>query len=480
MAAASAAKAAATTRASTDDTASRRITGTTGGSDVVAAVQGSWPGPDGLLNLGRVARLHRQVDRSVTCPLHGLQGVLRISRTQRTPAVRWHNPRTSPNPRKGFIMLRQRALLLLPLGLTALVACSGDDSSDPDTTVASGPSPVVAGEPFPADRCQANKAAGEIGFVTSFDFAAAASIVEVLVADAKGYYADLCLDVSISPSFSTANYPLVAANDKQFSSAGSFSEVVSFAAANEADFQVLSVDGREAIDVLMVKEGEAAELADLAGSTIGVKGKLPPSIAAMLKTADLTEGTDYQTAPVDGFDPVAHMALPGIVGVPGWKSNEPGQLERAGVAFTTFDPADFDVPGSFGIIYTNGEFASEHPTAVEDFMRATMRGLADAIADPQAAADIAVDLINGNGNKNFLSPEGETFRWKTEATLIAETTPAGTFVGVPDAAGLQAELDAYAAVGLFGDAKPTTEGHLDTDLVASLYAADGTVIFPVE
>ena len=44
-------------------------------------------------------------------------------------------------------------------------------------------------------------------------------------------------------------------------------------------------------------------------------------------------------------------------------------------------------------------------------MRATMRGLADAIADPAAAAAIAVELINGNGNPNFLSPEGETFRW---------------------------------------------------------------------
>lgn len=394
-------------------------------------------------------------------------------------------------------MLRQRAYIVLSvstLALVALAACGGDDGSDPADTAApdtsvgdttapdpSGAvSPVVAGEPFPADRCAANEAAGTVGFVTSFDFAAAASIVEVLVADAAGYYEDLCLDVTIEPSFSTANYPLVAANDKQFSSAGSFSEVVNFAAANEADFVVMSVDGRVPIDSLMVKEGEATELADLAGTTIGVKGKLPPSIAAMLKSAGLTEGTDFQTVLVDGFDPVAHMALPDIVGVPGWKSNEPGQLERAGVPFTLFDPTEAGIPGSFGIIYTNAEFVAEHPSAAEDFMRATMRGLADAIADPQAAADVAVELINGNGNPNFLSPEGEVFRWKTEAELITATTPDGVGVGVPDAAGLQAEVDAYAAVGLFGDTTPSIEDRFDPDLVASLYAADGTVIWPVK
>jgi NitT/TauT family transport system substrate-binding protein len=393
-------------------------------------------------------------------------------------------------------MLRQRALTLVSLStlvVAALAACGGDDTTSADTTSTdtapadttpagttdTGVAPVVTGEPFPADRCAANEAAGTVGFVTSFDFAAAASIVEVLVADAAGYYDELCLDVEIEPSFSTANYPLVAANDKQFSSAGSFSEVVNFAAANEADFVVMSVDGRVPIDSLMVKEGEATELADLAGSTIGVKGKLPPSIAAMLKSAGLTEGTDFQTVLVDGFDPVAHMALPDIVGVPGWKSNEPGQLERAGVPFTLFDPTEAGIPGSFGIIYTNAEFVAEHPSAAEDFMRATMRGLADAIADPQAAADVAVALINGNGNLNFLSPEGEVFRWQTEAALITETTPEGVGVGVPDADGLQAEVDAYAAIGLFGDTTPTIEGRFDEDLVASLYDADGAIIWPV-
>ena len=391
--------------------------------------------------------------------------------------------------------LRTPLALALVAGV-ALAACGSDDSSsddgngttDPssDTTSAesattespSGGSDVVAGEAFPADRCAANEAAGTITYLTGFDFAATASIVDIIVADAAGYYDDVCLDVEITPSFSTANYPLVAENDAQFASGGSFSEVVAFAAANDADFVVTAVEGPTAIDSLIVKPGVATELGDLAGSTIGVKGKLPPSVAAMLATAGLVENDDYETVLLDGFDPVAHIAIESIDGFPGYKSNEPGALERAGIDFDLFDPLDYDIPGSFGVIYGNADFIEEHPTAAEDFMRATMLGLADAIADPEAAANTAVELINSGGNPNFLSPEGEVFRWTTDAALISELTPAGTGFGVADAAALQNELDTYAEVGLFGDTGTPVAADFLGDLLDRIYDADAVVIWP--
>lgn len=399
-------------------------------------------------------------------------------------------------------MKRQRAFALLTLPLVLIAAaCGGDDdtpdASDttdaPSSSVDAPPLPsdpsaddddaaddlrVADGEPFPDARCEANRAAGTISYLTGFDYAATASIVEVLVADAKGYFDELCLDVDVAASFSTANYPLVAANDAQFSSSGSFSELASFSAVNDADLVALAVEGRVSIDSLMVKPG-FDDLESLAGTTIGVKGKLPPSIAAMLAEVGLVEGTDFDTLLLDGFNPIAHFEVEGISAVPGWKSNEPGALERAGVPFTLYDPADYDIPGSFGLIYTNRTFLDEHPTAAEDFMRAAMRGLADAIADPAEAAAIAVDLINGNGNPNFLSPEGEAFRWATDAQLISDTTPADSFPGVPDAELLTAEIATYDSVGVYGDAEaPAIDGRFEPDLVAGLYGTDGTVVWP--
>ncbi len=306
---------------------------------------------------------------------------------------------------------RRAALFLIPLTLVA--ACSSDSaapaSTDPSGTSAATGSTAVARpkrlpRPTQSRRSQrlppdsrsrpidatANKAAGKITYLSSFDFAATASIVDVLVAKQKGYFDDLCLDVDVKPSFSVDNYPLIAANEAQISSGGSFSEVVDYAGRNDAGFVALAVEGRTGIDALIVKDGQSTELADLKGKTIGVKGAITPSVAAMLAKAGLIEGTDYHTVLLDGFDPKVHIAIPEIVGFPGFKSNEPLQLTAAGIPFKLYDPADYGIPGSFGVLYTNSTFLADYPTAAEDFMRAAMKGLADALADPKAAADIAV------------------------------------------------------------------------------------------
>jgi NitT/TauT family transport system substrate-binding protein len=197
----------------------------------------------------------------------------------------------------------------------------------------------------------------------------------------------------------------------------------------------------------------------------------------MLAKAGLVEGTDYKTVGIEGFDPTVHINLPGIAGFPGYKSNEPGQLDRAGIEYTLFDPSKDGIPGSFGVIYTNPELVTEHPTAAQDFVRATMKGLADAVADPDAAAQAAVDLINSNGNPSFLSPEGEQYRWHTESALVTQYTPAGEPLGTIDPALLQAEIDAYAAAGIFEE-KPSIEGSYDQSMIAGVYGPDGKVVWP--
>ena len=99
------------------------------------------------------------------------------------------------------------------------------------------------------------------------------------------------------------------------------------------------------------------------------------------------------------------------------------------------------------------------------------------MSDPEAAATAAVDLIEANGNPSFLSPEGEVFRWQTEAALILDGTPEGMGLGMPDVEALQAELDAYSAVGLFGDATPVAADFI-ADLAAGVYDDTATVIWP--
>ena len=116
---------------------------------------------------------------------------------------------------------------------------------------------VVAGEPFPAPSA-ANERAGTIHYLSGFDFAATVSIIDVVMADQNGYFDDLCLDVELQPGFSTANYPIVAGGEAHVASGGSFSEVVDFATSNDVELVAIDVEGRSAIDSLIMKPGEAA------------------------------------------------------------------------------------------------------------------------------------------------------------------------------------------------------------------------------
>ena len=62
-------------------------------------------------------------------------------------------------------------------------------------------------------------------------------------------------------------------------------------------------------------------------------GAVPDTLAVDDAVIDSGDVQDFQTVVLEGFDPTAHWALPNIAGIPGWRSNEPGALERYGQGF---------------------------------------------------------------------------------------------------------------------------------------------------
>ena len=220
----------------------------------------------------------------------------------------------------------------------AVTACGEDDSNNGGGNGSDVPD-VESAEPFPDERCEANKAAGTITYLSSFDFAAAASIVEVLVAEERGYFDELCLDVEIQASFSTANYPLIAANDAQFSSArlvqrdrhvchcqrGRFRRRGGRGPHRDRRPDREAGRGRDARGPPRHddrREGQVADRRLRRCSPVPASSRAPTSTLFRSK----------------GFDPTVHIAIPSIVGFPGYKSNEPGQLERAGIDFDAVRP----------------------------------------------------------------------------------------------------------------------------------------------
>ena len=68
----------------------------------------------------------------------------------------------------------------------------------------------------------------------------------------------------------------------------------------------------------------------------------------MLAGAGLVEGEDYETVLLDGFDPLAHIAIDGIVGFPGYKSNEPGRSTVPASTTTSSTPSTTTSPARSG------------------------------------------------------------------------------------------------------------------------------------
>jgi ABC-type nitrate/sulfonate/bicarbonate transport system substrate-binding protein len=367
-------------------------------------------------------------------------------------------PAKPSNPfRRWFLLLAVVALLAAACG------DSDDDSSEPD-----GGGVAADG----ADRCAANEAAGTITYLSSFDFAAAVSILDVLVADAEGYFDEYCLDVEIQPSFAPGNGALVASGSAQLSSAGSFGELVNTNVQGVADLVAVAHYGKTAIETLVVPaDGDIVAPADLEGATVGIKGDLPYSIQAMLGLLGVDRST-FEEPLLDGFDPVAHLEL-GIDALPVYKSNEPAQLDAAGVEYRQFDPLDYDVPASFAVVFTSSSFLEEHPTAVEDFLRAIFRGFEFAVENPETAVGYAFDRIDAAGNPFFFSSEGEGFRWITESDLVLATTPDGEGPGLLDVDRLGAEIELLTEVGVF-DELPDWRSMIAEGLADGLY--DGTTV----
>ena len=398
----------------------------------------------------------------------------------------------------SYRRLQRMLLALLVMALVA-AACGGDDEDaatpepapaaepepaatpEPEPAATPEPAPAVEPEPEPAPepepdaaavRCQANRDAGKITFVTGFDFAAAAGIIDAIVADAQGYFEELCIDFEIQPGFAPSNGALVIEGQAQFGAAGSFAELVANNVAGEGDLVGLLHWGRTAIEAIVLPAGSGIEdFAGLCGSLIGIKGDLPYSLQASVALSGI-ERSCFEEILLDGFDPVAHLDL-GIDALPVYKSNEPNTLTNNGVPFTMLDPLDFGVPSSFGVTFTTQSMIEDNPGLVADVVRALIRAQEFAAANPDVAVENAFELIDAAGNALYLAMEAERYRWGVESALIADLAPAGVGVGIPDLDLFGAEIDALVQAGVF-ESTPDWQSMVNADIAAGVY--DGTTL----
>ena len=221
-------------------------------------------------------------------------------------------------------------------------------------------------EPEPdaaAVRCQANRDAGKITFVTGFRLRGRGRDHRCHRRRCPGVLRGALHRLRDPAGFAPSNGALVIEGQAQFGAAGSFAELVANNVAGEGDLVGLLHWGRTAIEAIVLPAGSGIEdFAGLCGSLIGIKGDLPYSLQASVALSGI-ERSCFEEILLDGFDPVAHLDL-GIDALPVYKSNEPNTLTNNGVPFTMLDPLDFDVPSSFGVTFTTQSMIEDNPGLV--------------------------------------------------------------------------------------------------------------------
>jgi NitT/TauT family transport system substrate-binding protein len=235
---------------------------------------------------------------------------------------------------------------------------------------------------------QTNRIRLPMGFVANVQFA------PVYVAVEKGYFAAEGIELEFDYSWETNGVQLVGAGELPFAIASGDQVLL----AREQGLPVLTFVNwwrRFPVAVIASEESGIAEPADLAGHKVGIPETFGASYIgwrALAEAIGLEEG-DVTLEPI-GYTQLANLTEGRVDAAVVYANNEPVQLAQMDYEFVQFSVADHATLVSNGVI-TNEKTLREDPGLARAFARAFLKGLADTLADPDAAFDICRKYVEG-------------------------------------------------------------------------------------
>ena len=285
-----------------------------------------------------------------------------------------------------------KKLVLLTLGLAlALSACGNPQSGNEAGTLVHVKLPL--------------------GYIPNVQFA------PLYVAVEKVFFAEAGIEVEFDYSFETDAMALVGADQLQFAVVSG--EQILLARAQGLPVVYVAA-WYQKYPVAVVSKAEQGILtpADLRGKKIGLPGTFGANyigLDALLFSAGLAEKD--VTLDSIGFTQVESLAADRDEAVSVYAANEPVQLRAQGYEINELLVADYVQLASNGLI-TNEKTIAENPDLVKRMVSAMLKGLADTIADPNAAFEISKKYVDGLAaadetiQKEVLARSIEL--WKTE------------------------------------------------------------------
>jgi ABC-type nitrate/sulfonate/bicarbonate transport system substrate-binding protein len=257
------------------------------------------------------------------------------------------------------------------LAAVLLAACNANTSAAPSPT------------PVPIEK---------VTFMAGFKPQADLPFVAVYVAKEKGYFREQSLDVQIQHATSGEHIQLLATDRVQFAT-GNAGDVMKRVASAEVPIVAIAQIGQRDEQSFAVRaDSPIRSLKDWEGKLVGYKSTVSADYLALVSIGGVDRAKVREVAV--GFDP--RVLADGRVDVyPVFTANEPDTLARLGIPVRLFDPTTYGVP-SLGLTFiTSQQMVQTRADVVARFLRAALRGLADAIADRDAAIDVVMKYATG-------------------------------------------------------------------------------------
>lgn len=307
-------------------------------------------------------------------------------------------------------MIRHSLLLLVLMAF--LVACANESASEVGESAAGGSSDVVS-------TTTEAVGSGNIKIRLPMGFIADPQFAPFYMAIEKGYYADEGFEIEFDYSFETDGISLVGAGELPFAIVSG--EQVVLARAQEVPV-VYVFEWFQRFPIAVVSKASAGieNPDDLKGRDVGLPGFFGASYvgyAGLLNANGLTQ-EDVNGSEI-GFSQVESLLTDQVDAVVGYANNEPLQLAAQGEDINVMLVADYIDMVANGII-TSESLIAENPTMVEAFLRATLRGLTDTLADPAAAFEISRNYVEGLDESRMDVLDASVELWKADVLGLTE------------------------------------------------------------